>query len=68
MSMASMKAEPMMPKVVVTPLATIVSTKASLGVMRVMGMLLWVPEFGVAADGTASGPPRRVSITVSESL
>jgi len=47
---------------------TIVSTKASLGVMRVMGMLLWVPEFGVAADGTASGPPRRVSITVSESL
>ncbi len=37
MSMASMNAEPMMPKAVSTPLDTIVSTKASLGVMRVMG-------------------------------
>jgi hypothetical protein len=36
MSMASINAEPMMPNVVVTPLATMVSTKASLGVIRVM--------------------------------
>jgi hypothetical protein len=35
MSMASMKAEPMMPNMSVTPLATMVSTKASEGVMRV---------------------------------
>ena len=41
MSMASMNAEPMMPKMVVTPLATIVSTKASLGVMRVISALLY---------------------------
>ena len=40
MSMASMNAEPMMPKMVSTPLATNVSTKASLGVMRVIGVLL----------------------------
>ena len=33
MSIASMKAEPMMPKMSVTPLATIVSTKASEGVI-----------------------------------
>ena len=33
MSIASMKAEPMMPKMSVTPLATIVSTKASDGVI-----------------------------------
>ncbi len=36
MSMASMNALPMMPKMVSTPWATIVSTNASLGVMRVM--------------------------------
>ncbi len=36
MSIASMKAEPMMPNMCVTPLATIVSTKASLGVILVM--------------------------------
>ena len=36
MSMASMKALPMIPKMVSTPWATIVSTNASLGVMRVM--------------------------------
>jgi len=35
MSMASMKAEPMMPNMSVTPLETRVSTKASEGVMRV---------------------------------
>ena len=33
MSIASMKAEPMMPKMSVTPLATMVSTKASEGVI-----------------------------------
>ena len=33
MSIASMKAEPMMPKMSVTPLATSVSTKASEGVI-----------------------------------
>ena len=33
MSMASMKAEPMMPNMSVTPLATMVSTKASEGVI-----------------------------------
>ena len=36
MSIASMNAEPMMPKAVVTPWATRVSTKASLGVIRVI--------------------------------
>ena len=36
MSMASMKALPIMPKMVSTPWATMVSTNASLGVMRVM--------------------------------
>ena len=36
MSMASMNALPMMPKMVSTPWATIVSTNASLGVIRVM--------------------------------
>ena len=36
MSMASMNAEPMIPNVVVTPCATMVSTNASLGVIRVM--------------------------------
>jgi hypothetical protein len=35
MSIASIKAEPMMPNMSVTPLATMVSTKASEGVMRV---------------------------------
>ena len=44
MSMASMNALPMMPNVVVTPLATIVSTKASEGVMRVIGILLFVRD------------------------
>jgi len=34
MSIASMKAEPMMPKMSVTSLATIVSTNASDGVIR----------------------------------
>ena len=43
MSIASMKALPMMPKIVSTPLATRVSTKASLGVMRVMGETLPPP-------------------------
>ena len=44
MSMASMNALPIMPNVVVTPLATIVSTKASEGVMRVIGILLFVQD------------------------
>ena len=35
MSIASMKAEPMMPNMSVTPLETMVSTKASEGVIRV---------------------------------
>jgi len=38
MSMASMKAEPMMPNISVTPLATQVSTKASEGV------IFWTPS------------------------
>ena len=41
--MASINAEPMMPKVVSTSLATSVSTNASLGVMRVIEILLSFP-------------------------
>ena len=48
MSIASMKAEPMMPKMSVTPLATIVSTKASDGV------IFCTPWTTVAVSGAAA--------------
>ena len=57
MSMASMKAEPMMPKMVSTPLATNVSTKASLGVMRVMVNSWFLP--GRSAGDVRSDPSTR---------
>ena len=41
MSIASMKAEPMMPKMSVTPLATMVSTKASEGVIFCTPCTAW---------------------------
>ena len=44
MSMASMNALPMMPKMVSTPWATIVSTNASLGVIRVISESLRQPR------------------------
>ena len=59
MSMASMNAEPMIPNVVVTSLATIVSTKASLGVMRVIGALL--PGVGSIRHATGSNSRARGS-------
>src|SRR5664279_84379 len=49
MSIASMKAEPMMPKMSVTPLATMVSTKASEGVIFCM------PVTARRASGAAAG-------------
>ncbi len=51
MSMASMKALPMIPKIVVTPLALSVSTNASLGVIFVIGLpLVGVADLPVAAS------------------
>jgi hypothetical protein len=49
MSMASMKADPMMPKISVTPLATIVSTNASEGVIRC------TPETALRTAGVVAG-------------
>ncbi len=50
MSIASMKAEPMMPKMSVTPLATSVSTKASDGV------IFCTPSTALAGRWLASSP------------
>src|SRR5450755_882898 len=58
MSIASMKAEPMMPKMSVTPLATMVSTKASEGVIFCMpvtaGRSAGLPSSGRASARAAS--------------
>ena len=54
MSIASMKAEPMMPNTSVTPWATSVSTKASEGVIRCLAVHDLAVALGHVVHGNSS--------------